>query len=711
MKNFKIKKIIDAAWVVIFLATLLILFVGANKGGLTCIVDIVEKRDYYESFLWPAIYEFVAAGLGIVTLASGIIYAECFMDLAVKLDSKEQLVIKNVSLVTTAVANVAFIIGNVLFLKNVSWIHLFLGLVVVFAVVCIIMNMKAYRDSDEEGTIEEIWKPGGVRINILLGTIMMTALILSGSISKEIRNAKEDYINVNNDRIELCFGHIQGIEENRATVKVEFVNMYSKAGRQYSMEVLEQEYTNYKRGEGSWSNLWQFCQDSIDIELKNQMTTGIYGRCIYDDGYRYLSDYYFPEDKYESNSATKELRRDKLDDIIYFTVCVEEELNLQGLTLRQLNDSADVNEDLPNYLDLKHETATTDQVIEACHSLAQKKEPIDGSEPSIELVESIDLTMEVGIGQEVGDIQITEAHGYNITAVEFYKAYGKYDYDEVSEGHKIENERKYKVSVYFDFPIAYNVKDDLALSLTGINYSSIQLGEVDINDINRVKVDIYFEASMENEMDCEGVEIGLVSISENTVLAECEAEDESRLCDGAYYGWQVYDFETGTVQDYTEESLTRHNTCYIALIKITPDDGASFQDVELVYLGASINAYEYDENKHSYKPKQYPEPYFVRMEEDGQEYLMAYIPYFQVFTTGVDGDLVNDYSGEHYVYLPEGGIVKFRDRPKFEYIAYKYVVTDFAGRELDLSQDILDDKRLSMPGYPITVTGYYEPKY
>lgn len=711
MKKSKFKKIIDVAWVVIFIATMLMLFfVANNTNSLTCLVDLVEKKDYYENFLWPALYEYVAIGLGVVTLTSGFIYAECFMDSEVKPDSRYALVIKNVSLVTTAAANVIFIICNIVCLKNVSVLLLFLLLVVIFAVISVAMNIKSYRESDDEGTIDEIWRPGSFRINILTVAILLSTFILSGVISKEIGSAKLDYNIINDERIELCFGHNQYTEGNRATVKVEFVNMYNQSGREYSMDVLEQEYTNYKKGEGSWSNLWLFCQDSIDIELKNQMTTGIYGRCIYDDSYRYLSEYYFPKNQYEDNYAIKELRTDKLDDIIYFTVCVEEELNLQGLTLRQLNDSADLNEDLPEYVNLKYETATTQQVVDACHSFAKKREPVDGGQTSIGLVESADFTMEVGIGVRVGDIQITEAHGYNISDVKFYKLYGTSSYDEVSNGHKLEADKKYKVSVYLDFPIAYNIKNNLELSLTGMEYSSIQLSADSGKEVNQVIVDIYFVTSIENDMECKGVEIGLAPVSEETILSECEAGDKSRYCDSTYCGWQVYDFETGTVSDYTSDSIALDNTCYIAMVKVTPNSDVSFEYVELVYLGSNINIYKYDEEKHSYKPKQYPKPYFVRMEEEGEEYLMAYIPYFQVYSTGVDGDLVNEYSDGNYVYLPEGAAVRFRDRPKLGYESYNYTAADFAGRDLNLSKDLLNDNKIYMPGYPITVTGYFQSK-
>jgi len=89
---------------------------------------------------------------------------------------------------------------------------------------------------------------------------------------------------------------------------------------------------------------------------------------------------------------------------------------------------------------------------------------------------------------------------------------------------------------------------------------------------------------------------------------------------------------------------------------------------------------------------------------------MAYIPYYMAQTTGVDGDVINTGNEGNYVYLVEGGILRFRDRPKYKYQVYEYRVTDYDGTTVDVGKDLMMEQAFMMPAHPVIVTGYFEPK-
>ncbi|MBO5387524.1 MAG: hypothetical protein J6A59_05215 [Lachnospiraceae bacterium] len=496
-------------------------------------------------------------------------------------------------------------------------------------------------------------------------------------------------------------------------MKVEFVNMYGNSDREYTLEQLEQEYTNFKTGKGSWSNLWYFCEESLEIELQTQSSLSELGnRLLYDVNINSLWKYYFPEEKYEREEKEQREKdgNDKFYDIHYFIVCVEDELNLKGLTLRQLNDSADLNEDLPNFLELEYESATKEQVVEACHSFAAKKEPVDGAAPLIEKVESIDLYINANPGMRISEMEITESKGLDIDRIDWFYAVGADSYSYINSETRYEHDEEYMISLYFKLPLAYDVADNLALSLEGVKYKSIEIDEKYDGELNEIKVDIKLEEAGVEEQTFKGVQIGLESTEPGTDVVDCKGWDESRVCDSEYIGWKVYDIETGQATDYEAEKFSEENQCYIATIKVTPEKSITFADVEVVYYGNKVSIYEYDSSIHDYKAGEYPKPYFERVNEDGEEYILAYVPYFMAYTTGEYGDLWNQFNYTNYVYLPEGAGFGIYQRPNLGYDYVKNGVTDFDGNEIDVEKSSDTDITIYMPGEPIIVTGYFEPE-
>ncbi|MBQ8166278.1 MAG: hypothetical protein IJZ96_04485 [Lachnospiraceae bacterium] len=708
----KKRNIKDIIWTIILVVLVIIMLLAIPLYDKSmCLAKLVENKAYYVNHLWPKLYTHVNIFFIIPLITATFYHSERIMDLDEKVGAKEELAIKNSALGMISALGVTYTLVCTFGLKLFNLSVIAFVAVVIFAIISIRQNYKEYKDIDEDVTIDDIWGGVGMRLNIWLVIIVVLGLLLFNTMAKNAFLAREEYIELSKAKVELCFGHIQDFEENRATVKVEFVNLYGDSDREYTLEQLEQEYTNFKTGKGSWSNLWYFCEESIDVELATQSSIPeLDSRLLYDEKNYYLEKYYYPEAGYMDTVEENKARDDKLYDIVYFAVCVEEELNLKGLTLRQLNDSADLNEDLSDFLELEYESATTEQVVEACHNFAAKKEPVDGAAPIMSQVDSLKIYMNISPGQRISEVELRETNGFEIDRIDWFYEVGADSYSYVNSESRLLDDGEYMISLYFKIPLAYDVSDDLKVYLKGVNKQDVEIDEDFDGELNEIKVDIKLDVADVEELTYKGVEIGLESTEPGTDVVDCKGWDESRVCDSEYIGWKVYDITTGQATDYEEEEFSGDNLCYIATIKVTPEKGITFDDVEVVYHGSKISIYEYDSTLHDYKAGEYPKPYFERVNENGEEYILAYVPYFMAYTTGEYGDLWNQFNYTNYVYLPEGAGFGIYQRPNLGYDYVKNGVTDFDGNEIDVEKSSATDITIYMPGEPIIVTGYFEPE-
>ena len=705
----KKRNIKDIIWTIILVVLVIIMLLAIPLYDKSmCLAKLVENKAYYVNHMWPNLYTHVNIFFIIPLITATFYHSERIMDLDEKVGAKEELAIKNSALGMISALGVTYTLVCTFGLKLFNLSVIAFVAVVIFAIISIRQNYKEYKDLDEDVTIDDIWGGVGMRLNIWLVIIVVLGLLLFNTMAKNAFLAREEYIELSKAKVELCFGHIQDFEENRATVKVEFVNLYGDSDREYTLEQLEQEYTNFKTGKGSWSNLWYFCEESIDVELATQSSIPeLDSRLLYDEKNYYLEKYYYPEAGYMDTVEENKARDDKLYDIVYFAVCVEEELNLKGLTLRQLNDSADLNEDLSDFLELEYESATTEQVVEACHNFAAKKEPVDGAAPIMSQVDSLKIYMNISPGQRISEVELRETNGFEIDRIDWFYEVGADSYSYVNSESRLLDDGEYMISLYFKIPLAYDVSDDLKVYLKGVNKQDVEIDEDFDGELNEIKVDIKLDVADVEELTYKGVEIGLESTEPGTDVVDCKGWDESRVCDSEYIGWKVYDITTGQATDYEEEEFSGDNLCYIATIKVTPEKGITFDDVEVVYHGSKISIYEYDSTLHDYKAGEYPKPYFERVNENGEEYILAYVPYFMAYTTGEYGDLWNQFNYTNYVYLPEGAGFGIYQRPNLGYDYVKNGVTDFDGNEIDVEKGSATDITIYMPGEPIIVTGYF----
>ncbi len=703
-----IKKKIDIIWIVIYVATLFILLItSGNRWGFECFENLIEQKDYYVKFLWPSVYPYVAAGLGISTLAVTFVYSECLMSESIRLKKHEELVVKNIAHIITIISNACFILVNIIGLKCLNWILVYLAVIIVFAIISFKSNLKEYREVDLDNK-EDVWTTGTLRLSIILAALIGGTLLLGGGLVKGIQTAKTDFIKMNGYKIELSYGHLIGFEDNRAIAKIEFVNMYGSSGEEYSFEQLEQEYINFKSGKGSWSNLWLFCEESVNIELTSHLLDVDYGYYPYYETYGELGKYYF-SDVTNWDDQNRNKAYDKFLDVEFFCVCVEHDLNSKGLTLSQVNDSsyAACVKNRTNKRD--YIPATYEQVKEACRNYANLREPLDGGESQLENIDNLEVKFNVGIGDRLLDAKVQLNDAFYISDTTWFYEDTSGEMKECKSGSKVKKGKKYSVIYEIEIPYMYHIDDEIRATVNGVECDEVYI-EKNKNGENKVEIQLTFTAAVENWLTINGLEIGLEFIFPEDVVAECDNSDESTLCDAEYVGWQVYDIETGIASDYTEEMFSADNLCYIAVLDVTPDDDASFENVNVLYCGYNINIYEYDEELHRYQPGKYPKAYFVKLNEDGQEHIMAYIPYYMAQTTGVDGDVINTGNEGNYVYLVEGGILRFRDRPKYKYQVYEYRVTDYDGTTVDVGKDLMMEQTFMMPAHPVIVTGYFEPK-
>ena len=392
VKKNNTDKFIDILWLLAVAFTAFCLLKTAESIGLKCIVDLVEQKEYYQDFLWPAIYNRASKATLVVVVVAVFLYVNVMMDL--DLEGKSTLLIKNISVITTSMALAVYMLFVILYLKGYSYWMIPMALVIVIGLGCTIRNIVICKKTDGENTIDDdktadvddksdvdenidtVWKPVIVRFNIMLVAVLACFFLVFANFKNRVDNARISYDELNEDIIDIGFGHECGMERNRAIVKLQFVNLYNETGRQYSMEVLEKEYANYKNGTGNWSTLWQFCRDSIDIELdwdneKNDYTEKPYWVDAQADGCmaeHYLGKkYLYDEDEYNK------LKIDLFMDIASFTSAVEEKLNAKGLTLSQSNDSRAYDREHNRDFWRTYTTASEEEVYLACEAVANEK--------------------------------------------------------------------------------------------------------------------------------------------------------------------------------------------------------------------------------------------------------------------------------------------------------------------------------------------------
>ncbi len=739
-KTFNIKGLISGLWSVLFvLIVLLSLIFRNNFDSVICIKQGLIEQEYYKEFLWPAIYSRVNNILAIITFVCGAIHIKTQMDFNSNSGQKGELLATNIAVIAEIIAGIAYTVITIICLKSFSFLNVILICAIIFAIFSVFYNTKTYKDLDKEREQNkdwapelEVWKPAGGQISIILIAVIVAFILNLTHILKGVEAAKKDFGQVCQDKIELCFGHMQGIEDNRATVKVEFVNIYGEAGTEYSLEQLKQEYTSFKQGGDNWETLLRFCNESIEIELPYHMldiSTEVYP---YAEKYGSLKQY-FCEDDYDRDDEARRETNDKLGDGRFFAACVEQKLNRDGLTLRQLNDSSMTGDSPLHYYELEYESATTHQVKEACASVATEMGEAGGEGT---LVESIDLSITYEIGDAVGDVSVTETNGYNVNAPKWYvyeeKNNGTGDYIEISNSTFLEAEKKYKLNLLVKFPMLYGAPEDVQVNVDGLTVESIKVQKATYNPpivqngkeaYDEVLIMIYFEAS-ENSMPVKVLDIGFDAFRPYEGVAVSGPTDESDLCTGECVEWSVYNLKSGTVTPYWKDTFSEDILCYIASIKITADQGDSLEHVESIfvdnfYFRAALSVPEYNKEQHEYKGGTYPKAYFEKHLDGDQEYIMLYLPYYRVASTGVNGDVrttyhMNGYDYGNYIYVVEGSGVPVENYHKMEYEFVKYEVTDSNGEVVYLEYvdyETTGKRGFITPAYPITITGYFEYMY
>lgn len=739
-KTFNIKGLINGLWCILFvLIVLLSLILKNNIDSIICIKQGLIEQEYYKEFLWPAIYSRVNNILALITFVCGAIHIKSLMDLNSNSGQKGELLTTNIVAIAETIVGTAYTVVTIFCLKCFSYINVVIICAIIFAIFSVFYNTKTYKDLDKEREQNkdwapelEVWKPAGGQISIILIAVIVAFILNLTHILKGVEAAKKDFGQVCQDKIELCFGHMQGIEDNRATVKVEFVNIYGEAGTEYSLEQLEQEYTNYKQGGDNWETLLRFCNESIEIELPYHMldiSTEVYP---YAEKYGSLKQY-FCEDDYDRDDEARRETNDKLGDGRFFAACVEQKLNRDGLTLRQLNDSSMTGDSPLHYYELEYESATTHQVKEACASVATEMGEAGGEGT---LVESIDLSITYEIGDAVGDVSVTETNGYNVNAPKWYvyeeKNNGTGDYIEISNSTFLEAGKKYKLNLLVKFPMLYGAPEDVQVNVDGLTVESIKVQKATYNPpivqngkeaYDEVLIMIYFEAS-ENSMPVKVLDIGFDAFRPYEGVAVSGPTDESDLCTGECVKWSVYNLKSGTVTPYWKDTFSEDILCYIASIKITADQGDSLEHVESIfvdnfYFRAALSVPEYNKEQHEYKGGTYPKAYFEKHLDGDQEYIMLYLPYYRVASTGVNGDVrttyhMNGYDYGNYIYVVEGSGVPVENYHKMEYEFVRYEVTDSNGEVVYLEYvdyETTGKRGFITPAYPITITGYFEYMY
>ncbi len=718
------KNILNTLWIIIFI----VLAVGSITINdlpqlQLCLGKQVELKAYYMNYIWPAIYRNVNYLYAIIVTVCGITFFRASNDISTKLSERSIIHTKNISMIVTAITGGLYGTVGIVYFKSVSIITVVLGLMIVLTIVSLILNIIEYRKLSKDETALEVYLPVIKKTIVIIIVSVIGGMFLLVPISEEKKEADNNYNMFCEGLVHVGFGHAENVETNRALVKYEFVKMYSDSGREYDLEQLKAEYGNYLSGEGSWSNLWYFCHDSADIELKSQKI-GIYTVFYpYYEEVPYYCDYAIT-DYYDMRGGGIYTKRaalnDKLGDLEFFCVCVEEELNGKGLTLRQEGDSSEKNYDYTR-LELEYQTASEDEILAACQNFAANVEPTDGSEIKADYVDALDISMELNVGMPWQQSVVTENNGYTIDG--YYMKVCSNEktnqFDSLLATDYIREDKKYRVDLYILLPTATEVAEHIDVSVDSVNAYYLT-AEYDETERNRIHVYYLFTTKELEETNVDSITVGYKHIRIWNDAYDVKPKDINPVCTIDSIEWSVYNVNTGELQPHTGDTFAKDNLCYVATMKIVPDADVTFEDVKNVYLqnnyfGDDISVPEYDESLHKYTSGTYPKAYYEKHLGNDGDYIMLYLPYYQVETKGVNGDVLSVYGlgtmeEENFIYVIEGSKVKLEEesRDVKRYEVKKTDGTIVSTDEVITYEDLArDDPEFITPAYPIEITGYY----
>ena len=501
MKNINIKSLISGIWSVVFVLIFIIsLLIHKNIDLVSCLKEGYIEEEFRREFLWPTVYGKLDIMLAIITFVCGAVHIYSKMDMTSTTGQKGDLLATNIAVTAQTIANVAYSIVTIFYLNCFSFFNVLLIIVIIFGIFSVIYNIKAYKDIEDEGTWSEVWKPSAKYIVVIIVGVVTAFAFNMSHVLGGTKEARENFEQVSHDKIELCFGHLQGIEDNRATVKVEFVNIYGESGREYSLSQLEQEYTSFTNGEKGWDNLLAFCNESIGIELTYQRRGASIQSYPYNENYGSLLGYIGADD-YGKDIEAMYYAKDVLGDVQFFGACVEDKLYQNGLTMRQADDSSVT----PGYKigDKACETATADQVKAACESVAQE---LDGVGEEGLKIDSIDLDISYEKGEAIEGVVIIEDNGYIIEREDWHVMEARFDgsskYVDISKETELVPGYKYYVLLNVSLPTAMVGDENIQVNIDGIdvNYMEIKgsdrgsvIQENDKEAYNSFYIMMYFE--------------------------------------------------------------------------------------------------------------------------------------------------------------------------------------------------------------------------
>lgn len=375
------KKITSIVWVIALISLSAVLwFISADKTHIECISNLPYEREYYIEYLAPCIIVGINKMFSCILLIVGLIFAiyVCIVCEIREGDDKQHKntdVAINIMYFVTTIALLGYTLACYLLLKSVSWLSVICGVISLVGIAIIIKNIIRGRKEKSQS------QGKAPVVGLLVATFIMvlgwttTAVYYVPRINQIAEGIKELYRDYTTCKIYVCFAtRYEDFSTYTPYVKVQFVNLMSDSGRQYTVEELTESFHNFWYEDGSWLTLWQFCEDSIHIELDIETDEDL----KYDDSadYPFMDVYLF---RYELLQSYGEINHSaegyiyegyRYEDAIYFGGCVERLLNSQGLTLVKLN--SDYNSPAAIAAAEKYEEAELSDIDEACIKVAEE---------------------------------------------------------------------------------------------------------------------------------------------------------------------------------------------------------------------------------------------------------------------------------------------------------------------------------------------------
>ncbi len=519
-------KIVNKIYIIIlFAVAALQWWLNGERMPVACVLDDSHSRAkmFAMEYLVPRIADDINKVFGLCIALVAVIFwlylglsseaelmkteADKTADKKSKKPDKNRNVVYNLLYICAAIVLIAYMIIFYQQFSCVSWIFIIYGILAVAGLVIAIANAVTYIKNRKELKLKTPWVSALIVLLMLVLGIAVGIYKSTPVIKQTKETARELFAMYTLSMLYTCFAEDEEqLETYIPYVRVCFVNMMSGSGQLYSYDELVEEYKNFMNGSGSWDTLWDFCDESIRVELKHIRYEGnnviysaydVFDMCAeYDEAYYPFTEHMF----WNASDLTLEYLDfgDDLEkpvtgyhtyDVKFFGGCVEKNLNYKGLTLLPRSG-----EDAVGYT--KYEEAQLEDVQLACEEVAAM------INTDYQYIDTVTLELnQLSVGDEFDftnnntDFVVDRARWEKVSKVGEAGGLGTLGIEGKVEANSI-----YRVCLEVHLPLGYYTDDNVKLELSGLDCEKTIILQSDAaRHDNKVNVTLWFTTGESEE--------------------------------------------------------------------------------------------------------------------------------------------------------------------------------------------------------------------